>query len=391
VETAPPPLGRGTPRDGPNEVIHFDFLYMGPSHTGFKYLLLIKDDLSGYVWFVPSTNADAAAVVDALTSWFASFGVATTCVSDRGSHFKNRVIDGVRHALKSRHHFITAYCPWANGTVERACKEVLRACRALLSEFRLVPASWPEVYKLIQAILNNSVSPQRGNYAPLTAAFTGRPADNPLLHTDTGTPMKIAFIRLRQLLHIEELCTAVAAVHKQAADIAGSGRSKSRVSSRKALAAYPSLEVGDFVLVARRDHHAGDKLTLRWRGPQRIVGTLSDHVYEVQDLVNDGITSVHISRLRFYHDPSLDISADLLAQISHNNQGYTVQSLVDLRYDPEGQEFLVLVSWLGFEPHENTWEPLLQLSEDIPDLVRQFLAVFDNVSLAVNARDCLEY
>jgi hypothetical protein len=143
--------------------------------------------------------------------------------------------------------------------------------------------------------------------------------------------------------------------------------------------------------VAHRDHHAGDILTLRWRGPQRIVGTLSDLVYEVQDLINDGITSVHTSRLRFYHDPSLDISADLLAQISHNNQGYTVQSLDDLRYDPEGQEFLVLVSWLGFEPQENTWEPLLQLSEDIPDLVRQLLVAFDNVSLAAKARDCLEY
>jgi hypothetical protein len=48
-------------------VIHFDYLFMGPSKAGFKYILLIKDDLSGYLWLVPSEAAGAAATVDALT------------------------------------------------------------------------------------------------------------------------------------------------------------------------------------------------------------------------------------------------------------------------------------------------------------------------------------
>jgi transposase InsO family protein len=163
----------------PNEVIHFDFLFMVPSLAGYKYLLLIKDDLSGYLWLLPSASADAAATVDALSLWFAAFGVATTWVSDRGSHFKNLVIDALRKNLRSQHHFTTASSPWENGTVERACREVLRATRALLSEFQLRPNQWPDVARIVQSIINNSPSPQRGNIAPITA-FTGRKPDSPL-------------------------------------------------------------------------------------------------------------------------------------------------------------------------------------------------------------------
>jgi RNase H-like domain found in reverse transcriptase/Reverse transcriptase (RNA-dependent DNA polymerase)/Integrase zinc binding domain/Integrase core domain len=178
-DRTPRPYGQALHATTPNEVLHFDFLYMGPSQSGVKYLLLIKDDLSGYLWLVPSAAADAAATVDALTLWFSAFGVATTWVSDRGTHFKNLVMDALRKALRTQHHFTTAYSPWANGTVERACKEVLRATRALLSEFRLRPNQWPEVSRIVQSILNNSKSSHRGNIAPITA-FTGREPDSPL-------------------------------------------------------------------------------------------------------------------------------------------------------------------------------------------------------------------
>jgi hypothetical protein len=101
-------------------------------------------------------------------------------VSDQGSHSKNRTVAAVRRALRSQYHFSTAYSPWTNCTVERACKEVLRAARALLSEFRLRPIQWPAVTQIIQAILNSSPSPEYDNIAPILA-FTGFPVDTPLL------------------------------------------------------------------------------------------------------------------------------------------------------------------------------------------------------------------
>jgi hypothetical protein len=39
--------------------------------------------------------------------------------------------------LKAKHHPITANCPWSNSTIESACKEVIRAFRAVLSELHM--------------------------------------------------------------------------------------------------------------------------------------------------------------------------------------------------------------------------------------------------------------
>jgi transposase InsO family protein len=102
-------MGHALLASKPDEVLHMDYLFMGPSQLGYKYLLLMKDDLSGYLWLVPARQATASQRTDALLSWFAAFGVVYTWVTDRGSHFANQVIQGVCKALRARHHFTTAY------------------------------------------------------------------------------------------------------------------------------------------------------------------------------------------------------------------------------------------------------------------------------------------
>jgi Integrase core domain len=89
-DKVPRPLDTQLHATKPNEILHFDFLYIGLSRDGkYQYLLLLKDDLSGYLWLVPCRTAGAAATVDALMRWFAVCGVVLLWISDRGSHFKN--------------------------------------------------------------------------------------------------------------------------------------------------------------------------------------------------------------------------------------------------------------------------------------------------------------
>jgi Integrase core domain len=108
-DKVPLPLGTQLHATKPNEILHFDFLYIGLS-TDWKhqYLLLFKDDLSGYLWLVPCRTADATATVDALMRWFAVFDVVLIWISDRGSHFKNEVVQRVQKELKAKHHFTAA-------------------------------------------------------------------------------------------------------------------------------------------------------------------------------------------------------------------------------------------------------------------------------------------
>jgi hypothetical protein len=195
-------------------------------------------------------------------------------------------MEGIRRSLMSQHHFTTAYSPWANGTVQRVCREAIRACRALLSEFCLRQNEWAQVHKLFKAILNNSPVTHHRNLAPITA-FTGCPTDTPLrslISKTTGETSALTDIRLQQLVQIHDVCDSVAAIHEKAITAADIRRSAARVRSATAHATVaPKFAAGDIVLVARREQRMSENLSLRWRGPKRIIGAISDHVYEVQD------------------------------------------------------------------------------------------------------------
>jgi Integrase core domain len=101
-DKVPRSLGTHLHATNPNEILHFDFLYIGLSRDGkYQYLLLLKDDLSGYLWLVPCRTADSAGTVDALMRLFAVFGVVLLWISDRGSHFKNELVRRAQKYLKA--------------------------------------------------------------------------------------------------------------------------------------------------------------------------------------------------------------------------------------------------------------------------------------------------
>ena len=51
------------------------------------------------------------------------------------------------------HHFTTAFTPGSNGSVERVCREVLRAWKDRLPEWKLAPKHWPAVSECVQSVL----------------------------------------------------------------------------------------------------------------------------------------------------------------------------------------------------------------------------------------------
>ena len=77
-------------------------------------------------------------------------------VSNRGAHFKNKLMADLVTEFHIYHHFTTDYSLWASGTVENIFREVLRACKALCGAWRLSVNEWPAVVERIQNVLNHS-------------------------------------------------------------------------------------------------------------------------------------------------------------------------------------------------------------------------------------------
>lgn len=57
----------------PHEEVHVDFLYMGLSNDDFKYLLVIRDDLSSYTWLCSATLAYDKEAADEFVKWISCF------------------------------------------------------------------------------------------------------------------------------------------------------------------------------------------------------------------------------------------------------------------------------------------------------------------------------
>lgn len=114
----PRPFGPAVIGTKPKDFLQFDYLDLGRSPTGDRYVLVMRDDHSGYAWLYPTASTNAEEAVQAITDCCAAFGLPSTFMSDRPTHFRNEVMPLLSRGLKNKHHFSQAYSPWSNGAVE---------------------------------------------------------------------------------------------------------------------------------------------------------------------------------------------------------------------------------------------------------------------------------
>ena len=384
----PRPLSHAMHGERPNEVIHLDFLYMASSQDGKRYVLIVRDDHSGFVWLWPTSGTIAEEAVDGVIHWIGSFGTMDWFVSDQGSHFKNQLIAELTSELRVHHHFTTAYSPWANGTVERVCREVLRATRSLCSEWKLAPRDWPAVTECVQGVLNHA--PLRGLglrdckkpgvYRTPMEVFTGHVPTRPLMRALPVAKYKMARskdeIRLRQIVDIDATQSALESMHKQIRDRSDHSRKRQIEAHNKKTRVQPvNFQKRDFVLV-RRAQNKGHKLKFLWTGPRKVIAVRSDLVFEVENLADGRCETVHARRLILYRADfdGVEVDPQLMRAAEHSEAVYQdAHHLCDIRERAGLIE--IQVEWEGLpDKVDQTWEPLKSVSEDLPDMLNEFLS-----------------
>ena len=269
------------------------------------------------------------------------------------------------------HHFTLPYAPWSNGGIERLGKELLRVFRSVVSELQMRLEEWPDLLPVVTSAFNNAPSPSRNNIPPITA-FMGMDATPPIatfLRTETATLMTIEEMRHERLLTVQSLKNRISELHPVVQDALHKNRKRSRdAASRGKL---PNFLEGDYVLVAREDFFAGEKLCLRWRGPRRIIKAINDWVYQVEDLRNGDIEEAHACRLKFYRDRSLNAQV-IMSHVLSSETWMPVTRLMKLIEEPNG--LMVQVCWKGLPASEDTLEPLARVAEDVPQMLERLLS-----------------
>ena len=380
-DVVPRPLGETVHGTAPNEVVHFDYLYVGESGPlasqglseagGFRYLLVIMDDLSNFVCLEPVEVCTAEATAAALLTWCKTLGVPRVWVSDTATHFKNAILTRLKEALSVQHEFAVAYSPWSNGTCERMVKEVVRALRSILLEQRRAVAEWVDVLPAVQWALNTAFRRRYGS-TPYHVMF-GRPPRTSfsVLASSSSGEWKCDVLDDAQIKRaVSQVLELQERFHVQVQERVAAERARHRDGASSGLQ-LPNFEVGDYVLYARvRRPGVTPKLMATWTGPWRVVGAHHPHVYEIQNIVTGRVQTAHIARLRFYADSQLNVTADVKDVFQHAfNQGQFQMAGVVRVAEADDRSLIVLVDWVGFEVEERTWEPLKDIFEAAPEFL----------------------
>jgi hypothetical protein len=106
----------------------------------------------------------------------------------------------------------------------------------------------------------------------------------------------------------------------------------------------------------------------------------SDYVFVVENLPTKDLKAMHATRLRFYKDKELKVTAELAQAAELNdNQPYVVSKILDARYKEQEMFQELLVVWRGFTVEEATWEPYSVMAVDVPDMVAKFMESHEDI------------
>ena len=367
----PRPWSAGIQTTVPNLYLHMDYLYIGDSNDNYKYILVLKDAASHMVRFVPCVVPTAEVTAKALMQWCSDYGTPKYLVSDQGSHFKNETIQLMTEMRQVEHQFIVAYSPWKNGTVERVNRDILQLSKTMLMEFGWNHKEWPRLLELLQHNINHSPVASLANHAPIEV-FSSHKPDNPLRTCidPNGNNVELVYSGTIEE-RLEAAQNSLRAIHLQVEKI--NIRQQLLNMEQQRVSQEVNFEIGDYVLRSRVDDKLqDDKLNVTWVGPYHVVEAHQHQAFTVQHLITKKQRRVHASRLKFYHDESLNISEQWLSHIATQNELLQVSQLHSSRWNRNLEDFEILIQWDGLEPEENSWEPVLKLRADIPKMLETF-------------------
>ena len=386
----PRPLGSQLVAQRPGEILMFDYIKMGNSRSGYAYVLMLVDRFTRRVMFFPAVAATAIIAARAIITWSAQFGLPEWWISDGGSHFKNEVLRELAECLGVEHHITLAYCPWANGGVEVVGKDLLWTCRALLSEFRSAVDEWDLVLPVVEFIVNHRPRDVLGGRSAIEVSTGRRPKNALELVLWKGLKIKGATKMKTTTARVDEFCNKlVKSLGRLHEEIANEAERKQRKKTARQ-ARNPGIRFceGDLVMVSAVKNAANvqrhSKLMVLWQGPYQVVDVVSPTTLNVQNVGGGKVVPVSWRKCKRLGGPELKVSDAVKTAAIHDLQKFLVEDL--LAWKGKKGAVKLQVKWRGYE--EVTWEPLENLYEDVPYLVRKYVEGVNSAALTAALKAC---
>jgi exodeoxyribonuclease III len=144
-----------------------------------KYIMVLKDYLTKYVWLIPLKTKTAMEVAEAFVGEFVcQAGVPGRLVSDRGNEFVNQLLTNISKVMGMARVSTTPYNPRSDGFVENHNKTLKDQLFHFVDSLK--QDDWDSYLPTVQLMYNTTVSLATG-YTPMLL-MTGREARMPSLN-----------------------------------------------------------------------------------------------------------------------------------------------------------------------------------------------------------------
>lgn len=279
----------------PMERVQMDIIGPLPeTRLGNKYVLTITCCFTKWTESYPLKNITAEAVASTFVKEFiCRYGLVKEIHSDQGRQFESQLFKEMCDLLGIDKTRTTAFYPASDGLVER----VQRTIEDMLSKYiKSSQRDWDEILPFV--LMAYRSSKQEATKKTPNLMFLGREIDLPvdLLYpsppVDPESPKDEYVVKLQNKLK---------KVHEMARNslLEAGQRQKLAYDRRVNKHAY---KVGDAVWLRSYIKPKGlaRKLQLRWEGPFKVVGKISDLTYKVQKSRKADFKVVHFNRLKPY-------------------------------------------------------------------------------------------
>ncbi len=377
----------------PNQCISFDFVKMADKKRTaakakrgakiddsqlFPYMLTIVDRFSRKTMLQACEAADAENAVGGLLEWFQHNTIPDGIYSDRGTHFKNTVVEALEENYGIEHIYSVPYSPWTNGQVERIGGIAQELIRKVTSERKMAPEFWYQTIGVVQHAMNTTKQRALGDLTPLEVWGGPQPKKPIDIIAEPGVAEKGQELQLRKLEEgqLQTLYKAASdALQKLRLDeaTAATARSIELTTRNNEKKRALRLVEGDYVMVTEKTPPIA-KASPRWTGPHQIIECLSEHRYQVKNLLTGTTTTEHASHLEYYDDATVHITAHIRNQVAHETYGFEVRRIEAHRENEDGT-WSVLPIWRGFEDveMERVWRDLHEAYLLLPQMIQRYL------------------
>ena len=290
----------------PLDRVHVDLTGPLPLTKGKRrYIMVIKDFLTKYVWLIPLRTKTASEVAGAFVAEFiCQAGVPEMVVSDKGNEFVNKLLKNVSRVLGVNRISTTPYMPRSDGFVENHNKTLKDQLFHYIDTLK--QDDWDVYLPTVQLMYNSTVSLATG-FTPMFL-MTGREVRMPSF--DHVEREKVEMVKdALSNDYVLKMVQSMRAYQDFAANLGSKNKERYNVRVRKPLEFVEYEEGQEFLRVKRptttfksaTEEEAWKisvKLLERFEGPYKVIRKISPVLYDA-DI--DGIeTRVHAGNMKPY-------------------------------------------------------------------------------------------